>query len=101
MIQELAAEHPDAYFYSNYADGMWFYTRRSAPLMPRSSVDMDLAVIREKFTGWPGDKPGYILWFLPNEFKHVVPPELLADVADLELIFASDQGLVYSVRARP
>ncbi len=101
VIQELVAEHPQAIFYSNYADGMWFYTRRSAPLMPRSSVDMDLAFIREKYTGWPGDKPGYILWFLPNEFKHVVPPELLADVADLELIFASDQGLVYSVRARP
>ncbi len=48
VIQELVEENPDAYFYSNYADGMWFYTRRTAPLMPRSSVEMDLTVIRER-----------------------------------------------------
>ena len=100
VIQELVEENPDAYFYSNYADGMWFYTRRNAPLMPRSSVDMNLAVIRENYAGWPGDKPGYILWFLPNEFKHVVPPEMLAEIADVELIFASERGMVYSVGAR-
>ena len=101
VIKELVVEHPDAYFYSNYADGMWFYTRRSAPLMPRSSTDMDLAVIKKNYTGWPGDKPGYILWFLPNEFKHVVPPDLLADIANVQLVFASDRGLIYSVEAKP
>jgi len=100
VIQKLVKENPDAYFYSNYADGMWFYTRRSAPLMPRSGTDMDLEIIREEYAGWPGEKPGYILWFLPNEFKHVVPPELLAKIADLELIFSNEQGMVYSVKAR-
>ena len=100
VIKELVTEHPEAYFYSNYADGMWFYTRRSAPLMPRSSVEMSLDEIHENFTGWPGDKPGYILWFLPNEFKHVVPPKLLAELADVQLIFTSDRGQIYSVKAR-
>lgn len=100
VIQELVAENPEAYFYSNYADGIWFYTSRSAPLMPRSSVEMDMVEIREKFNGWPGDKPGYIMWFLPNEFKHVVPPELLAEIADVELIFESERGVVYSVEAK-
>jgi len=100
VIQELVAEHPDVYFYSNYADGMWFYTRRSAPLMPRSSVEMDMDEIRSQYAGWPGDKPGYILWFLPNEFKHVVPPELLAEIADVKLLFESESGLVYSVQAK-
>ncbi len=101
VIQELVAEHPQASFYSNYADGIWFFTRRSAPLMPRSSIDMDLAEIERNYAGWPGDKPGYILWFLPNEFKHVVPPELLAEIADVQLIFASDQGMIYFVQAKP
>lgn len=101
VVKDLVAENPDAYFYSNYADGVWFLTRRSAPLMPRSGIEMDLAEVRERFSGWPGDRPGYILWFLPNEFKHVVPPDLLAEIADVELIFASEQGMVYSVRARP
>ena len=102
VIKELVREHPEDYFYSNYADGMWFYTRRSAPLMPRYNTDEDsLDEVRERFAGWPGDKPGYILWFLPNEFKHVVPPELLADIADVELIFSSEQGMVYSVQETP
>jgi len=100
VIQELVAEYPEAYFYSNYADGIWFFTRLGAPLMPRSSVDMNLDIIRENYAGWPGDKPGYILWFLPNEFKHVVPPELLAEIADVKMIFESDHGLIYSVQAR-
>ena len=69
--------------------------------MPRTSItEMNATVIREKFSGWPGDKPGYILWFLPNEYKHVVPPDLLSEIADVELIFASDQGMVYSVKAK-
>jgi hypothetical protein len=101
VIRDLAAKHPQAYFYSNYADGVWFYTRRSAPLMPRSSIEMDSIEIKANFAGWPGDKPGYILWFLPNEFKHVVPPDLLAEIANVKLIFASEQGRIYSVRAKP
>ena len=68
--------------------------------MPRSSLEMDPATIRQEFAGWPGDKPGYILWFLPNEFKHVVPPDLLAEIADVQLIFQSDRGIVYSVNAK-
>jgi hypothetical protein len=61
---------------------------------------MNPTEIRTNFSGWPGDKPGYILWFLPNEFKHVVPPELLAEISNVELIFASEQGMIYSVRAK-
>jgi hypothetical protein len=101
VIQELAAEHPDAYLYSNYADGVWFFTRRSAPLMPRFNPETGtLDEVRVEFAGWPGDKPGYILWFLPNEFKHVVPPEMLAEIAEVKLVFESDRGLIYSVQAK-
>ncbi|MFZ5819140.1 MAG: ArnT family glycosyltransferase [Chloroflexota bacterium] len=99
-IQALARAHPEASFYSNYADGMWFYTRRTAPLMPRSA-GLTPEQFREQFAGWPGGQPGYILWFLPNEFKHVAPPDLLAEIADLRLVYASERGEIYSVRARP
>jgi 4-amino-4-deoxy-L-arabinose transferase-like glycosyltransferase len=92
---------PGATLYSNYADGAWFYTRRTAPLMPRSSIGMDVEVIREQYRGWPGDKPGYILWFLPNEFKHVVPPELLAEFVDVQLLYKGAQGRIYSVQGMP
>jgi hypothetical protein len=101
VAKNLAAKHPQAYFYSNYADGVWFHIRRSAPLMPRSSIEMDPVKIESTYAGWPGKQAGYILWFLPNEFKHVVPPDLLGGIADIELIFSSDQGMIYSVQARP
>ena len=65
-------------------NGVWFFTHRSAPLMPRYNPETGtLDEVREKFAGWPDDKQGYIVWFLPNEFKHVVPPEMLAEFADL------------------
>jgi hypothetical protein len=101
VFNELISEHPEATFYSNYADGMWFHTRRSTLLMPRTSPEMDMNEIEKNYSGWPGDKPGYILWFLPNIYKHVVPPRLLAEIADVQLIFASEHGMVYSVQARP
>ena len=101
VIKDLVAENPEAYLYSNYADGIWFYTRRTSLLMPRSGIDMNLAEISERYSGWPGDKPGYILWFLPNEFKHVVPPEILAEISDVQLVFSSGQGRIYSVQAIP
>ncbi len=100
-MRALLDEHPEATLYSNYADGAWFYLRHESPLMPRSSLDMDLETIRAQYPGWPGDRPGYILWFLPNEFKHVVPPALLAEMAEVDLLYDSKQGRIYSVRARP
>jgi hypothetical protein len=101
MFNELIAGHPEATFYSNYSDGMWFHTRHSTVLMPRTNPKMDMAEIRKNFSGWPGEKPGYILWFLPNEYKHVVPPRLLAEIADLQLVFANEHASIYSVQAKP
>ena len=101
VFNELIAEHPEAYFYSNYADGMWFFTRHSTLLMPRTSPKMDMTEIRKNYSGWPGDKPGYILWFLPNEYKHVVPPKLLREIAEVQLVFAREHGAIYSVEAKP
>ena len=62
---------------------------------------MDMTEIRKNYSGWPGDKPGYILWFLPNEYKHVVPPRLLGEIADVQLVFAREHGAIYSVEAKP
>lgn len=101
VFNELISEHPEATFYSNYADGMWFHTRRSTILLPRTSPEMDMVEIKKNYSGWPGDKPGYILWFLPNEYKHVVPPNLLAEIADVKLIFASEHAMIYSVQGKP
>jgi hypothetical protein len=87
----LAEENPDALFYSNYVDAAWFFTRHQVALMPfAQNVD----------TGWPHDRPGYIVWFEPNEFKHYLPPEEIAEFANLTLLHESKSGRIYYVRSR-
>ena len=100
LMQEIAGDNPDAVIYSNYTDGVWFFTRRQSPLMPRSFT-MDLSEISQNYAGWPGDKPGYIIWILPNSiYRSVVPPKILAEIADLELIYKLEEGEVYKVSAK-
>ncbi|RIK30168.1 MAG: hypothetical protein DCC56_07460 [Anaerolineae bacterium] len=96
-MQKIAAENPSATLYSNYTDGVWFFTRRESPVMPRSFT-MDLAEIQKNYAGWPHDKPGYIIWILPNSiYRNAVPPKLLAEIADLELIVKIEEGEIYKV----
>ena len=99
-MQRIAQENPDATLYSNYTDGVWFFTRRESPVMPRSFT-MDLNEIKQNYAGWPQDKPGYIIWILPNSiYRNVIPPKLLAEIADLELIVKIEEGEVYRVTSR-
>lgn len=99
-MQKIALEEPSAVLYSNYTDGVWFFTRRDSPVMPRSFT-MDLNEIRQNYAGWPGDRSGYIIWILPNRiYRHAVPPKLLAEIADLELIVKIEEGEIYRVTAK-
>lgn len=99
-MRKIAQENPDATLYSNYTDGVWFFTRRESPIMPRSFT-MDLNEIKQNFSGWPQDQPGYIIWILPNSiYRNVVPPKLLGEIADLELIVKIEEGEIYRVTAK-
>jgi len=100
LMQEIAIENPNAVLYSNYTDGVWFFTRRDSPVMPRSFT-MDINEISQKYAGWPQDKPGYIIWILPNSiYRNAVPPEILAEIANLELVYKLEEGEIYKVTAR-
>ena len=48
----------------------------------------------------PIGNPGYIIWFEPNEYKHYIPPEKLAEFADVQLVYVGKGGKIYSVQAR-
>ena len=99
-MQKIAQDEPSATLYSNYTDGVWFFTRRESPVMPRS-FSMDLDEIQQNYAGWPQDKPGYIIWILPNSiYRSAVPPKLLAKIADLELIVKIEEGEIYRVKAK-
>ncbi len=94
-MQKLREENPDKTFYSNYSDAVWFYTRK--PVTPSLFVTDNPSVT---YAGWPHDKPGYIIWFEPNEYKHYLPPEKIAAFADVRLVFDGKGGKIYSVQAR-
>lgn len=100
LMQKIAAEEPSATLYSNYTDSVWFFTRHNSPVTPRSFT-MDIYEIAQTYAGWPGDGPGYLFWFLPNSiYRHAVPPEILAQIADLELLYKLEEGEVYKVKAK-
>ena len=92
---KIQAEQPQELFYSNYVDAVWFYTRQPVSLLP--FVDDDAPTT---YAGWPHDKPGYIIWFEPNEYKHYLAPEKIAEFAKVKLIFEGKGGKIYYVQAR-
>jgi hypothetical protein len=93
-LQRLRAAQPDAVFYSNYVDAVWFFTRQPANVLPRRSVGI------QNYIGWPHDQPGYLIWFEPNEYIHLLSPEELSELADLRLVFKDQSGQIYYVQAR-
>ena len=92
---KIRAEQPQDTFYSNYVDAVWFYTRKPVALLPFVNEDAMTA-----YAGWPHDKPGYIIWFEPNEYKHYLAPQKIAEFAEVTLIYEGKGGKIYHVQAR-
>ena len=95
-MQRIRAEQPQKTFYSNYVDAVWFFTRKPVAILP-FVTDGDPAQV---YAGWPYDRPGYIIWFEPNEYKHYLPPKEIEKFAHLELIYQGTGGKIYYVEAR-
>ena len=95
-MERLRESQPSAIIYSNYVDAVWFYTRKTVSILPLADASNPV----ETYAGWPKDKPGYIVWFEPNEYKHYLSPEKIAEFASLELIFEGNGGKIYYVRRR-
>ena len=87
----LRQREPDAIVYSNYVDAVWFYTRMPVTLLP---------FLSDHPTEWREDRPGYIVWFEPNEYKHYISPEQIAQFAKVELVYEGKGGEIYYVQAR-
>jgi hypothetical protein len=95
QLSKIRAEHPQATFYSNYVDAVWFYTRQPVFLLP--FVNDDAPTVYE---GWPHNAPGYIIWFEPNEYKHYLAPQQISEFADVRLVYEGKGGKIYYVQAR-
>jgi hypothetical protein len=91
---------PDALVYSNYLNIVWFIFRHPVQALPFQdeslSRDERLTSLAVNYRGWP-DKPGYLIWFTPNQYHHIVAPDELATIADLELLFEDETGQVFAV----
>ena len=95
-MQRIRAEQPQKTFYSNYVDAVWFFTRKPVALLPFVTDDDPAQV----YAGWPYDRPGYIIWFEPNEYKHYLAPREIEKFARPELIYQGTGGKIYYVEAR-
>jgi hypothetical protein len=93
--KRLREREPNAVVYSNYVDALWFHTRRPTTLLPFVNEDPGGG-----YGDWPGDKPGYVVWFEPNEYKHYISPTLMAQFASVELVYQGTGGKIYYVQAR-
>jgi hypothetical protein len=95
QLQKISMERPQETIYSNYVDAVWFYTRRPVFLLPFVGEDPV-----SEYAGWPHDRPGFIIWFEPNEYKHYLSPKKIAEFADVRLIYEGHGGEIYHVQAR-
>jgi hypothetical protein len=92
---------PEEAVYSNYVNALWFQYRR--PIRMLLPVDNELpqaervASLEERYSGWPGEQTGYIIWFTPNEYKYLASPADLGWMARLDLVYADDFGEIYRV----
>jgi hypothetical protein len=102
--RRLMQQYPEAAFYSNYVNLLWFQYKRPIHMLLPVNNDLPLeeriADLRAKAPGWPGAEPGYLIWFTPNEYKYLAAPGDLAAIADLELIYKDEDGEIYRVTPR-
>jgi hypothetical protein len=91
---------PEALVYSNYVNIAWFifdHPVQPLPFQDESlSRDERLASLTTDYSGWP-EEPGYLVWFTPNQYHHIVAPEDLTTIADLEMLFEDETGQIFAV----
>jgi hypothetical protein len=88
--------------YSNYPAMAWLYTRSTVYYSPRGPNDQTLDADRlvKEYKGWPGDQPAYLVWFLPNDYHHILQPNQLSRLAQLNLVYNDPSGKIYMAEAR-
>lgn len=98
--ERLLRAEPDALVYSNYVNIVWFIFRHPVQSLPFEDQglprDERLAALRRNYPTWP-EKPGYIVWFTPNQYHHIVAPDELETIAKLTLLFDDETGQIFTV----
>jgi hypothetical protein len=101
-IQRLMQAEENPVVYSNFPAMAWFYTRGTVYYSPRGPRNRrpDFNRLVKENRGWPGDQPAYLIWFLPNTYREVMPPNQLSRLAQMHLVYNDPSGKIYQVKAR-
>jgi hypothetical protein len=100
--QSIMNKDPDAIIYSNYVNIVWFIYRHPVETLPFEDAslpsDQRLAALKKNYPAWPSHS-GYIIWFTPNQYHHIVAPDELSTIAELKLLYKDKTGDVYYVQS--
>ncbi len=101
--ERILAGDPSALVYSNYINIVWFIYHHPVQVLPFEDATLPpaerLAQLAQNYPNWPPES-GYIVWFTPNQYHHIVAPDELATIVDLQLLFSDKTGQIYYVHAR-
>ena len=79
---------------------MWFIFRHPVRILPYEDATLSradrLVALPRNYPGWPRER-GYIIWFTPNQYHHIVAPDELLTIADLKLLYKDKTGEIYLV----
>jgi hypothetical protein len=97
---ELLANEPEAPLYTNYTNIVWFLLRHPVRALPFQDASLPreqrLSELKQYYPNWPPER-GYIIWFTPNQYHHIVSPDELATIAHLQLLYSDKTGQIYRV----
>lgn len=101
--QDILDKDPSALVYSNYLNIVWFIYHHPVQALPfedaRLSRPERLSALQQNYPHWP-QRSGYIIWFIPNQYHHIVAPDELGTLVSLKLLFADETGQIYYVQAK-
>ena len=78
----------------------WFIFRHPVRILPYRRCN---ALASRAWLRFPGTIPagrakrGYIIWFTPNQYHHIVAPDELTTIANLKLLYKDKTGEIYLV----
>ncbi len=96
----ILAADPSAPVYSNYTNIVWFLFGHPVRTLPYEDETLPraerLVALGRNYPDWPPER-GYIIWFTPNQYHHIVAPDELVTIANLKLLYSDKTGQIFSV----
>jgi hypothetical protein len=101
--QPILDKDPSALVYSNYLNIVWFIYHHPVQTLPFEDATQPrtqrLIALKQYYPNWP-PQAGYIIWFTPNQYHHIVDPTELSTISDLKLLYQDKTGQIYAVQPK-